>query len=237
MGIIIHYTVLVLRTMENRFDWSYPLRAALSVPFILFTKSKLRSQPEDTKPAKKRGKSEEEDSKPSLLRVFVGADELGSKDTERVSCRAAVCSEWASCSLLILVSQNPLSSQALPKRRTGTASLHCTQRQSLLLRGGPIQRWPTGSRITGETICCNQGRASATSSVFFPRDTVHLHSTPRLDRPDPARLAFGQPREPLGRCWWAWCPSLDALRAACWQWHVGLLTEHRGGAEEHGEAM
>lgn len=56
--------------------------------------------------------------------MFVGADELGLKDIERVSRGVAVCSEWASCSLLILVSQNPLSSQALPKRRTDTASLH-----------------------------------------------------------------------------------------------------------------
>lgn len=60
----------------------------------------------------------EEYTEPSLLCVFVGADELGWEDMERVSCRAAVCSEWASCSLLILVSQCPLSSQAMPKRRT-----------------------------------------------------------------------------------------------------------------------
>lgn len=34
---------------------------------------------------------------------------------------------------------------------------------------GSIQRWPTGSRITGETICSNQGRASASASVFLLR--------------------------------------------------------------------
>jgi len=86
----------------------------LSVPFIPFAESKLRRQPEDTKAAQLR--REEKDIEPSLLCVFVGADELDGEGIKRVSCGAAVCSEWASCSLLIPVSQCPLSSRALPKK-------------------------------------------------------------------------------------------------------------------------
>lgn len=70
------------------------------------------------------------DTKTSLS-VFASVGELGYEDMERVSCRAAVCSEWTSCFLLILVSQCPLSSQAVPKRRT----LQCTQRQTPLYEG------------------------------------------------------------------------------------------------------
>lgn len=45
---------------------------------------------------------------------------------ERASCGAAVCSEWASCSLLVLVSQCPLSSQAMPEKkdRRSLTTLH-----------------------------------------------------------------------------------------------------------------
>lgn len=131
--------------------------------FCLLNPNREGSQ--GTRRQQKRGERGEEHTEPSLLCVFVGADELGWEDIERVSCGATVCSEWASCSLLILVSQCPLSSRALPKRRTDLP--HCTQWQCLLLRGGSFQRWPTGSRITGESICSNQGRASAPSSVSF----------------------------------------------------------------------
>ena len=97
----------------------------LSRLFCLLNPNRDASQ--GTQRQQKKGERGEEDTEPSLLCVSVGADERGWEDMERVSCGAAVCSEWASCSLLILVSQCPLSSQALPKRRTGTASLHCTQ--------------------------------------------------------------------------------------------------------------
>lgn len=149
---------------------------------------------------------------------------------ERVSCGAAVCSEWASCSLLILVSQCPLSSQALPKRRTGTASLHCTQWQSLHLRGVPFrgdQQAPGKlgrpyARIRAVLLLLHRSFSSGHSPPpFNPTTSPGWPGTASL------RVASGPP----GRCWWARRPSLAALRVACWQWHVGLLTEHRRGAE------
>ena len=47
----------VVTTVKNHFDYSYSLQSAFfffSVPFILFSKSKLRRQPRDTKAAKMR---------------------------------------------------------------------------------------------------------------------------------------------------------------------------------------
>lgn len=64
-----------------------------------------------------------------------------------------------------------------------TASPHCKRWQRLLFRRDSIQRWPTGSGISGETICFNQRRASA-----FLLDTVPLYSTSRLGRADAAWL-------------------------------------------------
>lgn len=124
----------VLTTVENHFDYSYSLQSAFSVPFILFTKSKPRRQPRDTKAVKMRIEKAK-----TLSQVFSMCSWALMSSAERIwrgfSCRAAVCSEWTSCSLLILVSQCSLSSQGLPKRRTDRASLQCTQRQILLLQG------------------------------------------------------------------------------------------------------
>lgn len=67
-----------------------------------------------------------------------------------------------------------------------------------------IQRWPTGSGISGETICFNQCRASA-----FLLDTVAFYSTSCLGQADPAWLGCRRPHGPgrgiesLGVLTWA----------------------------------
>lgn len=114
------------------------LQSALSASLILFTNSKPRRQPRDTRLKTNSIKNKSKwgrDPERSVFYVFVDADEPGWEDIDRVSCRAAVCFEWTSCSLLFLVSQCPLSGQGLPKWRTGAASLRCTDWQSMLLRG------------------------------------------------------------------------------------------------------
>lgn len=109
-------------------------------------------------------------------------------------------------------------------KRHSHATLHAVTKPAFTR--GSIQRRPTGSRITGETICSNQGWASAPSSVFLWAwsPSIQPQHSPSLTHqawPNGELMA-------LRRCWCIWCPSLDALQAACWQWHVGLLTEHWG---------
>lgn len=116
--------------------------------------------------------------------MFVGPEESGLKDTKG-PCRAAVCSEWASCSLFILVSQCPRS-QRLPRRRTDTASLQHAQRSSLLLRGAPFRGDQKAPGQLGRPYA-----PTGTKLLKSPQDRVPLHSTPWWDQPDLARLACG----------------------------------------------
>lgn len=95
---------------------------------------------------------------------------------------------------------------------------------------GSIQRWPTGSRITGESICSNQGRASAPSSGFLLGTWSTSIQPPRLARPNPAWLPCGWPRGPQGGVDGLGVPAWMHCERARWQWRVGLLTEHWGGA-------
>lgn len=124
----------------------------------------------------------------------------------RVSCRAAVCSEWASCSLLIPVSQCPPSSQALPKGGQNSPATTHTVKKPAFTRAS-IQRLPTGLRITGETICSKQGRASAPSSSHSSGCSPPLFS-PMTGLADLAQLG----------CGWPWCPQggVDVPEAQAW---------------------
>lgn len=73
-------------------------------------------------------------------------------------------------------------------KRHSHATLHAVTKPAFTR--GSIQRRPTGSRITGETICSNQGWASAPSSVFL------WASTTTLVQPDPSSLAQWWPHGP-----------------------------------------
>lgn len=92
---------------------------------------------------------------------FVGADEPDCEDLLRVSCRAAVCSEWTSCSLLILMYQCPLSSQGLPNE--GQAQPYCdaqTEKACFYegfyskVTNGPLVNWGGHMLEAGWSLCC-----------------------------------------------------------------------------------
>lgn len=194
----------MVKAAENNSDPSYSLQ--LSVMFILFTKTKGSWGTQGHRRGRRIAKSP---------RHVCGCWSARLTVYERLSYGAAVCSEWTSCSLLIQVSPCPPSSRALPRRKAATKPS---------FKRGSIQRWPTGCRITGESICSNQGRR-----VRLHQSISSGHGLPPLNlKPCPAwpgtaslRVAPGPP----GTCWWAWCPSLDALLEACWQ---SIGGEHRG---------
>ncbi len=135
----------------------------------------------------------------------MSAGELGYKGMERVSCRAAVCSEQASCFLLILVSQCPLSSQNRPKRRTDTA----LQRQSLLVRGVPFRDdgrapgylWRPYALIRAELLLLHQ-------SFTAGQSPPSVNPVSGLAWPDQARPACGRPQSPQG--------GVDELSVPIW---------------------
>lgn len=153
----------------------------------------------------------------------MGADERDWEGMERASCEAAVCSEWARCSLLI---PSPSARWIAPSLPKAWATVR------LLLRGSHSEVKAGSRTLWRPYVPCG------TELLLFlhlqpasPQDAVHLLSPWHLWGYS-AWLACGWPYGPPEKCWWGWCLGLDVLPTACWQWHMDLMGYRRDVGRE-----
>lgn len=214
----------MLITAENCFDWSYSLRSDLSVPFILLQNPNREGSQGTQRQQNRRRRGRHWAKSPPC-----------------------VCGCWwtrlrgygegfLQGSSLLWMGQlfSAHSGVPVPAEQPGSAK---KDRQSLttshtvtmaVLMGGFIQRWPTGSGITVQSIWSNLSFCSFRSPS--PWDRIHLHSPLRLARPDQPRLPCGWPQGPQGGVDGlgvpAWMPRkkpADSDMWACWRSTEGEL--------------
>lgn len=179
--------------------------------YLLFICSiyKPRSHPRDTKAPKQRGVGDQ-------AKTPVCDDELAWRIHRGFPTGQQSVLNWPAvhCSLCCL--------QHCQKdgRRHSLATLQTVTKPAFTRDS--IQGWPTGSGISGETICFNQCRASAfllwTHSPYIPPPAWAEALKGLVSCPGFTYTFTSAPPMYPGLPW-----------MSCW-WYVGLLTDHRGEA-------
>lgn len=154
---------------------------ARCLPFhCLFIKSKERRQPGDTCTKRQQRQAGHRAKSPSVC-LWVSTSQAGTTWREIPGGQQSALN-WPAVPHSICCPE--AQQDAGPCQKEGERHRRATSHAATkpAFTRGSIQRRPTGSRRTGETICSNQGWSFGFIISNSPLSAVHLHSTPTTQK-------------------------------------------------------